>query len=538
VISTSPTDLEPVMQAVVENAARLCGAMDSSIFRLEGEHLRLMARHGPLRVSYAIGESFPVAGTVSARILSERRTIHVADIWAVEAEYPLTASRARGGMSTVQTMAGTPLLREGIPLGVLFINRGPEPDPFTAKQIALLETFANQAVIAIENVRLFAELQEKNRALTQAHTQVTEALEQQTATSEILRVISSSPTEVQPVFDAIVRSAVRLCDGTYCNVARFDGELVHQVAVHNLTSEAIDATRQHYPRPPSRKLGGGRAILDRAVCHIPDVESDPGYDTALARVVGHRSVLAVPMLREGNPIGAIAVGRAVPGPFSTKQIELLQTFAAQAVIAIENVRLFTELEARTRELGRSVDELKALGEVGRAVSSTLDLQTVLTTIVSRAVELSGTSGGVIYEHNDATGEFRLRASHGVETELVEVLREAPFRLGEGVTGRAAAFRAPMQVTDLLAEREFAVAHISPIAEGLGYRSVLAVPLLLEDRAMGGLTVWRKQPGGFAPEVVHLLQTFGAQSSLAIQNARLFREIADKSRLLEAASRHK
>src|SRR5262249_42484096 len=242
--------------------------------------------------------------------------------------------------------------------------------------------------------------------------------------------------------------------------------------------------------------------------------------------------------RDGEPIGAITVARAEPGAFSQQEVGLLKTFADQAVIAIENAHLVTELKARTDELTRSVDQLTALGEVGRAVSSTLDLETVLTTIVGRAVELSGTRGGVIYEHDEATGEFRLRASHQIEAELAEVLRGAPFRLGEGVTGRAAALRTPVQVMDLLTEREFAVARISPIAERLGYRSVLAVPLLLEDHVIGGLTVWRRQPGDFAPEVVELLQTFAAQSSLALQNARLFREIADKSRQLEAASQHK
>jgi two-component system NtrC family sensor kinase len=208
VIASSPTDLQPVMEAVAENAARVCGAMDSAIFRLEGEHLRLVARQGPLRTSFAIGESVPVRrDRVGGRAVLDRRTIHVEDIRAAEAEFPETASRAKARGSTIRTMVGTPLLREGIPLGVLFVNRGPEPDPFSAKQIALLETFANQAVIAIENVRLFTELQEKNQALTEAHAQVTESLEQQTATGEILRVISSSPTDVQPVFETIASSA-------------------------------------------------------------------------------------------------------------------------------------------------------------------------------------------------------------------------------------------------------------------------------------------------------------------------------------------
>src|SRR5262249_12114399 len=253
---------------------------------------------------------------------------------------------------------------------------------------------------------------------------------------------------------------------------------------------------------------------------------------------GMRTLLAVPLVKDGRLVGSIAVYRREVQPFTDQQTALVQTFADQAVIAIENVRLFRELQTRTAELTRSVEQLTALGEVGRAVSSTLDLETVLTTIVGRAVELSGTSGGVIYEHDEATGEFRLRASHHIETELVELLRGAPFRLGEGVTGRAAALRTPVQATDLLTEREFALALISPIAEGLGYRSVLAVPLLLEDRVIGGLTVWRKQRGDFAPEVVQLLQTFAAQSSLALQNARLFLEIADKSRQLEVASQHK
>src|SRR5262249_34230987 len=274
---------------------------------------------------------------------------------------------------------------------------------------------------------------------------------------------------------------------------------------------------------------------------IADSELEPTINEAerdRARTRGWRSILAAPMLRDGQPIGAITITRAEAGSFSTAEMGLLKTFADQAVIAIENARLLGELQARPQELTRSVGQLTALGEVGRAVSSTLDLETVLTTIVGRAVELSGTSGGVIYEHDETTDEFRLRASHQLETELVELLQETPFRLGQGVTGRAAALRAPVQVRDLLTEREFALARLSPIAEGVGYRSVLAVPILLYDRVMGGLTVWRKQPGDFAPEVVQLLQTFGAQSSLAIQNARLFREIEDKSRQLEVASQYK
>jgi len=244
------------------------------------------------------------------------------------------------------------------------------------------------------------------------------------------------------------------------------------------------------------------------------------------------------MLRGGDPIGVITVWHADIGPFSQKHVALLQTFADQAVIAIENVRLFQELQERTGELARSVEELKALGEVGQAVSSTLDMETVLSTIVGRAVQLSGTYAGIIYEYEEVTQEFHLRASYRMERDLVEAYRATPIRLGQGATGGAAAAKAPVQVVDLLNEREHTATRIRPMLARLGYKSLLAVPLLLEQRIMGTLTVYRRQLGSFAPEVVNLLQTFATQSALAIQNARLFREIEDKGRQLEVASKHK
>ena len=178
-------------------------------------------------------------------------------------------------------------------------------------------------------------------------------LEQQTATAEILRVIASSPTDVQPVFDAIVRSAVRLCDGVFSAVIRFDGELQHFVAQYNFTLAALDAWRRVFPMPPSRINVSGRAILDCAVAHIEDIETVRRTGAPIreaARTLGYRTILGVPMLLAGRPVGTINVARREVKPFSSREIELLQTFAAQAVIAIENVRLFQELEARTQEL--------------------------------------------------------------------------------------------------------------------------------------------------------------------------------------------
>jgi GAF domain-containing protein len=700
VIASSPTDLQPVLEAVAENAARVCGATDSSITLLEGEHLRLVTHHGSLRRTLAIGDTVPATrGTVAGRAVVDRRTIHVEDIVAAEAEFPGIVSRMRQAGLPTRTVVATPLLREGTPLGAIF-NARPEVHPFSAKQIALLETFANQAVIAIENVRLFTELQTRNAELA-------ESLEQQTATAEILRVISRSPTDIQPVCDIIAANALKLCDAHVNAVTLYDGELLHLVALANVNPEGAEALRQAYPRRADWGHGGGRAVSTRAVVQIPDVLTDRAYELKREQqAAGYRSVLAVPMLRDGEPIGAISLGRREPRPFSDKQIALvktfadqaviaienvrlfnetkealeqqtatsvmlriiassptdlqpvldamaksaaslctaydasvfrldgdvlrlaahhgpipnpvglvipvirgtvsgrsvlerqtvqvtdvqaaaeafpeggtfarefgyrtilnvpllregvpigaialrrievqpfsdrhialLETFADQAVIAIENVRLFTELQARTRELARSVEELKALGEVGQAVSSTLDLETVLTTIVLRAVQLSGLDGGVVFEYDEGAEEFVQRVDTQTGGTLAEARRTTRIRKGEGVLGRTAITLEAVQVPDITVSGAYAGRLRETLIQS-GVRAILAVPMVREGRLIGCLAVSRNRPGEFPVETIELLRTFATQSALAIQNARLFREIADKSRQLEAASRHK
>ena len=542
VIASSPTNLQPVMDAVAENAGRVCGATDSSIFRLEGEHLRLVVRHGSLRRAMAIGDTVPVnRDTVAGRVIGDRRTVHVEDLLTAQEEFPVTVSSHRQAGSPTRTILATPLLREGTPLGVIYISRGPDVQPFSAKQITLLETFANQAVIAIENVRLFTELQEKNRAVTEAHAQVTEALEQQTATSEILRVISSSPTDLQPVMDVVAESAAKFCGAVNAAIWRLEGDSVRLVAVHGsmLASVPIGATIVATPRNVI-----GHAVRDRKSIHIEDILAVPEteFPETVERqrqggVAAARTMLVTPLLREDVPIGVIVMRRTDVQPFSEKQMELAKTFAAQAVIAIENVRLFQELEARTRDLTRSVGELRALGDVGRALSSTLDLDTVLQTIVMRASQLAGTDACSVYEYDEATEAFHLRAIHNLDEEVVALARRTPTRKGEGIQGRMAVTRQPVQIPDITVED----AYRGPLRDILlrtGTRALLAIPMLREGELIGGFTVNKKTPGAFAPEVIELLQTFATQSALAIQNARLFREIADKSRLLEAASRHK
>jgi signal transduction histidine kinase len=250
-----------------------------------------------------------------------------------------------------------------------------------------------------------------------------------------------------------------------------------------------------------------------------------------------RTTLATPLLRQGVALGVILIRRGEVRPFSEAHISLLQTFADQAVIAIENVRLFKELQARTGELTQSVEQLTALGEVSRAVSSTLDVETVLDTIVSRASQLAGADGCAIYEYDDATEAFHIRATHNLDPALVETLRAAPLRKGEGTMGRAAETREPTQVADIAAPGAYQ-SHIRETLLDAGYRALLSVPLLREGEIIGSLSLNRHTPGEFPPEAVEVLKTFATQSALAIQNARLFREIADKSAQLETASRHK
>ncbi len=344
VISSSPTDVQPVLDAVAESAARLCEAPDVSIFVQEADHLRVAARHGPIPSDTALplNRESGVGWAVLAG-----RTVHVADMQTELDRFPISVQNAR--RLGFRTALNVPLIREGVAIGAISLRRA-EAHLFAERQVALLETFADQAVIAIENVRLFKELEVRNRELT-------ETLEQQTATAEVLRIISTSPTELQPVLEVVVKSAVRFCGADDAIILRLDAEHLRAAAHHGPIPVDFGL-----PVPCVRGTVGGRSVLERRAVHVTDLQAEAEEfpeGSAFATRLGARTTLGVSLLREGAAVGTIQLRRAVVNPFTDKQIALLQTFADQAVIAIENVRLFTELQVRTAELEAKGRQLEA-----------------------------------------------------------------------------------------------------------------------------------------------------------------------------------
>jgi signal transduction histidine kinase len=344
VISRSTFDLQAVLDTLTESAAQLCGAEMAAIARQKGNAYHYATTYNwPAEASEFLKSvpHEPGRGSTIGRCLLEGKTVQIPDVLA-DAEYSMLETQQKAGY---RTTLGVPLLREGSPIGAIGLTRT-QVNPFTDKQIELVTTFADQAVIAIENVRLFDEVQKRTAELQ-------ESLEYQSATSEVLNVISRSPTNAQPVFDAIVESAARLCQAAFSVVWHYDGDLLHYVASHNFTPKVLDHILGSYPKRPDRSLAAGRAILDGKTAHVPDLLADPSYAHDLAMAGNWRASVAVPMLDHGRPIGAISVAKAEAEPFSDRQMQLLTTFADQAVIAVKNVGLFDEIQEKSRQLAEA-----------------------------------------------------------------------------------------------------------------------------------------------------------------------------------------
>src|SRR5215472_10502300 len=520
VIASSPTDLQPVLDAVAQSAARLCNAYDAGIFRVDGNVLRLAAHHGPLAAPAGLVVPL-IRGSAAGRAVIERRTFQVADLQAEVEEFPEGSGLAR--RFEYRTTLNVPLVREGVAIGVIVIRRS-EVRPFAGKQVELVTTFADQAVIAIENVRLFTELQARNRDLT-------DALEQQTATSEILRVISQSPTDVQPVFDAIVRSGAALCHAPDFLILIADGDSLRVVASVGPVAAAAQKSQvlQDGHLPMTRGSVAGRAFIDRRTVHVHDVGAMPDDEfpegKALQRAYGgHGTTLAVPLLRDNVALGVITLLRNEVSPFSDRQITLLQTFADQAVIAIENVRLFKELEARNRDLITALDRQTATSEILRVISqSQVDVQPVFDTIVQSAARLCHAASAGVFLTDGRTLDLPANYGSSSAEALATIRAQYPRPLDPGTTaGVAILTRSVIHVPDIEAPSA-AEDYTRQVGRLLGVRSMVAVPMMRKGEVLGAINLSRREHGGFSDMEVELLKTFADQAVLAIENVRLFNE---------------
>jgi PAS domain S-box-containing protein len=509
VISSSPGDLQPVFEVILESATRICEAKFGILMLAEGDAFRLGAVHNAPQAFAEFMQRGPVRPSphiTFGRAVVTKRVAQTADITIEQPNLqgdPLAVAAAElGGYRTVLAV---PMLKENEIIGALVFFRQ-EVRTFNDKQIALVQNFASQAVIAIENARLLSELRE--------------SLRQQTATADVLKVISRSTFDLQTVLDTLVESAARLCAADKTVIFRRDKDLYRLAANYGFSPELTRYTAEH-PLSPGRGNMTGRVALEGKAIHVPDVLADPEYRETGYQAFGYRTALAIPLLREGTAIGVFVLTRDEVNPFTDKQIELVTTFADQAVIAIENARLLNELRRRTEELVQSVGELRALGEVSQTVNSTLDLETVLSTIVAKAVQLSDTEAGAIYVFDQQQRQLQLRATYGMDQELIDTLVRQRIGLDEMTVAQALAQREPAQIADLKQQASSALYEIILRA---GFRAVLVAPLPRGEEIVGLLVVRRRTPGSFPQNAIELIKTFAAQSAVAIENARLFKNV--------------